>query len=39
MEGVIYNKEYAEKDIRKEIHSKMDLQDVYAAFEQSRTND
>ena len=36
VEWVIYEKEYTEEDVGKEINKKMELSDVYASFSQSK---
>ena len=38
VDWAIYSKEYTEDDVGKEIHKKMDLNDVCNAFSQTKTN-
>ena len=37
VDWIIYSQEYSEDDVGKDIHRKMDLIDVYAAFSQTKS--
>ena len=38
VDWAIYSKEYTEDDVGKEIHKKMDLNDVFNTFSQTKTS-